>query len=186
MFFERYNMIDNLIYALYCPYTNNPVYIGKTNKGIDRPFMHIKEKSHSNKVNEWVKILKSEGKQPIVVILEHSCPEDLIFDKEHFWILNFQKKGYLLLNQTAITPIIIANQQFDKNYIDDDYSEIRIFIKAKRKQNNLTQKDLADKAGVGIRLIRDLEQGIKINFETNSLNQILHLFGAKLIVGFSK
>ncbi|NLJ44499.1 MAG: helix-turn-helix transcriptional regulator, partial [Bacteroidales bacterium] len=33
------------------------------------------------------------------------------------------------------------------------------FLKNKRKQLNLTQQQLAGKAGVGLRFIRDLEQG---------------------------
>lgn len=33
------------------------------------------------------------------------------------------------------------------------------FVKAKRKAVRMTQHDLADRAGVGLRFIRDLEQG---------------------------
>lgn len=54
-----------------------------------------------------------------------------------------------------------------------------IFIKEKRKLLNLTQQDLADKAGVGIRFIRDLEQG-KFTLRMDKVNQVLNLFGQEL------
>ncbi|MDE5423681.1 helix-turn-helix transcriptional regulator [Ancylomarina sp. DW003] len=54
-----------------------------------------------------------------------------------------------------------------------------IFIKGKRKLLNLTQQDLADKAGVGIRFIRDLEQG-KLTLRMDKVNQVLNLFGQEL------
>ena len=37
--------------------------------------------------------------------------------------------------------------------------EIAAFVKEMRKKFNLTQVDLADKSGVGLRFVRELEQG---------------------------
>ncbi|RZT93582.1 y4mF family transcriptional regulator [Ancylomarina subtilis] len=54
-----------------------------------------------------------------------------------------------------------------------------IFIKEKRKLLNLTQQDLADKAGVGLRFVRDLEQG-KLTLRMDKVNQVLNLFGQEL------
>jgi y4mF family transcriptional regulator len=56
-----------------------------------------------------------------------------------------------------------------------------IFLKQQRKQNNLTQEELAAKAGVGLRLVREIEQGKK-TMRMDKVNQILALFGAELIV----
>lgn len=53
------------------------------------------------------------------------------------------------------------------------------FIKDKRKQANLTQPELAAKAGVGLRFIRDLEQG-KATLKMDKVNQVLKLFGQEL------
>lgn len=53
------------------------------------------------------------------------------------------------------------------------------FIKEKRKQANLTQAELAVKAGVGLRFIRDLEQG-KATLKMDKVNQVLKLFGHEL------
>jgi y4mF family transcriptional regulator len=53
------------------------------------------------------------------------------------------------------------------------------FLKEKRKKLNLTQQQLAEKAGVGIRFIRDLEQG-KTTLRMDKVNQVLQLFGMEL------
>lgn len=50
------------------------------------------------------------------------------------------------------------------------------FVKDRRKKLGLTQKDLAEKAGVGLRFIRDLEQG-KQTLRLDKVNQVLALFG---------
>ena len=53
------------------------------------------------------------------------------------------------------------------------------FLKDKRKKLNLTQQQLAVKAGVGLRFIRDLEQG-KTTLRMDKVNQVLKLFGQEL------
>lgn len=55
------------------------------------------------------------------------------------------------------------------------------YLKQKRKENNLTQQELALKAGVGLRLVREIEQG-KTSMQMNKVNQVLSLFGAQLTV----
>lgn len=54
-----------------------------------------------------------------------------------------------------------------------------IFIKGKRKLLNLTQQDLAEKARVGLRFVRDLEQG-KASLRMDKVNQVLNLFSQEL------
>ncbi len=53
------------------------------------------------------------------------------------------------------------------------------YLKKKRKSLNLTQKDLALKAGVGLRVVREMEQG-KATLRMDKVNQVLMLFGAEL------
>jgi len=53
------------------------------------------------------------------------------------------------------------------------------FVKNKRKAVALTQPELASKAGVGLRFIRDLEQG-KPTVRMDKVNQVLRLFGYEL------
>ncbi|MEN9882890.1 MAG: hypothetical protein RLZZ420_107 [Bacteroidota bacterium] len=50
------------------------------------------------------------------------------------------------------------------------------FVKIKRKSVKLTQPELAEKAGVGLRFIRELEQG-KETLRLDKVNQVLQLFG---------
>lgn len=57
--------------------------------------------------------------------------------------------------------------------------ELSLFIKEKRKQTNLTQSDLAQKAGVGLRFVREIEQG-KSTLRLDKVNQVLRLFGHEL------
>ena len=49
-----------------------------------------------------------------------------------------------------------------------------------RKQYDLTQIDLSEKAGVGLRFVRELEQG-KQTLRMDKVNQVLNLFGAELV-----
>ena len=50
------------------------------------------------------------------------------------------------------------------------------FVKERRKQLNLTQTDLAEKSGVGLRFVRELEQG-KQTLRMDKINQVRALFG---------
>ena len=50
------------------------------------------------------------------------------------------------------------------------------FVKEKRNAAKLTQPELAEKAGVGLRFLRDLEQG-KETIRLDKVNQVLQLFG---------
>lgn len=52
-------------------------------------------------------------------------------------------------------------------------------IKAKRKQYRLTQVELAERAGVGLRFVRELERG-KSTVQLNKVNMVLKLFGEEL------
>lgn len=56
---------------------------------------------------------------------------------------------------------------------------IATFVKGKRKLVKLTQPELAEKAGVGLRFVRDLEQG-KSTLRCDKVNQVLQLFGYEL------
>ena len=56
---------------------------------------------------------------------------------------------------------------------------IASFVKQRRKQLRLTQPELARRAGVGLRFVRELEQG-KSNLRLDKVNQVLALFGAEV------
>lgn len=58
-------------------------------------------------------------------------------------------------------------------------NELIDFVKSRREQLGLTQQELADRAGVGLRFVRDLEQG-KESLRLDKVNQVLVLFGHKM------
>jgi y4mF family transcriptional regulator len=53
------------------------------------------------------------------------------------------------------------------------------YVKEQRKSLGLTQVDLARHAGVGLRFVRDIEQG-KRSLRMDKVNQVLAMFGSKL------
>lgn len=66
---------------------------------------------------------------------------------------------------------------YPKGYKMETLSKV---IKAKRKENGLTQEDLSLKSGLGLRLIREIEQG-KTSMRMDKVNQLLSLFGMELV-----
>lgn len=56
---------------------------------------------------------------------------------------------------------------------------LRLFVKQKRKELKLTQEELASNAGVGLRFVRDLEQGKK-TLRLDKVNDVLALFGKEV------
>lgn len=53
------------------------------------------------------------------------------------------------------------------------------FVKKSRKNQKISQPELAIRAGVGLRFIRDLEQGKK-TLRMDKVNAVLSYFGAEL------
>ncbi|MGL4955730.1 MAG: helix-turn-helix transcriptional regulator [Bacteroidales bacterium] len=53
------------------------------------------------------------------------------------------------------------------------------YLKLMRKEHGLTQVELSEKSGVGLRFVRELEQG-KETLRLDKVNQVLSLFGAKV------
>ena len=53
------------------------------------------------------------------------------------------------------------------------------FVKEKRKEADLTQEEFAERAGVALTVIRQIEQG-KENLNLEKANQVLKMFGHEL------
>ena len=60
-----------------------------------------------------------------------------------------------------------------------EYVSLSDFIKQMRRHYHLTQTDLSEKAGVGLRFVREMEQG-KQTLRMDKVNQVLNLFGSEL------
>ena len=56
------------------------------------------------------------------------------------------------------------------------------FIKQKRKEMGLTQEEFAIRSGLGLRFVRELEQGKK-TVRMDKVNQALSMFGMKAVPG---
>ena len=53
-------------------------------------------------------------------------------------------------------------------------------VKTLRKQYNITQEELSLKSGVGLRFVRDLEQGKK-SLQLDKVNQLLDFFNYEMV-----
>ena len=58
-------------------------------------------------------------------------------------------------------------------------NNLSITVKMLRKQYNLTQEELSLKSGVGLRFVRDLEQG-KETLRLDKVNQLLDFFNYEM------
>ena len=56
------------------------------------------------------------------------------------------------------------------------------YVKLKRKEAGLTQEEFAMRSGLGLRFVRDLEQG-KETVRMDKVNQALAMFGMKAVPG---
>lgn len=65
---------------------------------------------------------------------------------------------------------------------NDDINKIAEFIKQKRKEAGLTQEDFAIRSGLGLRFVRELEQG-KETVRMDKVNQALSMFGMEAVPG---
>jgi len=61
----------------------------------------------------------------------------------------------------------------------ENISNISDFVKSRRKREKLSQLELSNLAGVGLRFIKELEAG-KETVQLNKVNQVLKLFGHRL------
>lgn len=59
-------------------------------------------------------------------------------------------------------------------------NNLSTMVKLLRKQYNLTQEELSLKSGVGLRFVRDLEQG-KETLRLDKVNQLLDFFNYEMV-----
>ena len=61
-------------------------------------------------------------------------------------------------------------------------NKIAEFIKTERKKAGLTQEEFALRSGLGLRFVRELEQG-KETVRLDKVNQALKMFGSEVVPG---
>lgn len=62
---------------------------------------------------------------------------------------------------------------------EKELTALALFVKQRRKLLKINQVELSEKAGVGLRFVRDLEQG-KQSLRMDKVNDVLRLFGYEL------
>ena len=65
---------------------------------------------------------------------------------------------------------------------DKKLNPIAIYVKENRREACLTQKEFALRSGLGLRFVRDLEQG-KESLRLDKVNQALAMFGMTCVPG---
>ena len=63
--------------------------------------------------------------------------------------------------------------------MSDSQGDVGEFVRARRKANHMTQRDLAELAGVGLRFVSELERN-KPSVRVSVVNQVLAVFGKAL------
>ena len=81
--------------------------------------------------------------------------------------------GYIFIIFIVIIPVRGYNSHMNK---------IAEFIKRERKKAGLTQEEFALRAGLGLRFVRELEQG-KETVRLDKVNQALGMFGMETVPG---
>lgn len=161
------DLFNNIIYAICDPITKNPFYIGQSANGLDRPLSHmIEDHSHNSLVNDYVARIKKQGNEPFIIILEYAINKDFLNDKEKFWITQYIKNGYVLLNFIDFDNTV---NLLKKDHIISNNQNIGNYLKLIRMANNLSQDDLSKE----IKLSRSVISKIENNTTTMSIENLL-------------
>lgn len=70
-------------------------------------------------------------------------------------------------------------------WYNSNMNEIAEYVKKARREAGLTQKEFALRSGLGLRFVRDLEQG-KETVRMDKVNQALAMFGMTAVPGRMK
>ena len=84
--------------------------------------------------------------------------------------------------------MLISNDMLDfipERVYRGSMSTIGEYIKQKRKEIGLTQEEFAMRSGLGLRFVRELEQG-KETVRLDKVNQALSMFGKEAVPGDRK
>lgn len=84
-------------------------------------------------------------------------------------LLNLYPKGYIIFSASK------RREEWKMNAIAE-------FVKKNRKEAGLTQEEFAMRSGLGLRFVRDLEQG-KETVRMDKVNVALGMFGATTVPG---
>jgi DNA-binding XRE family transcriptional regulator len=194
------NMDKNIIYGLKDPRTDEYKYVGKSTNGIERANSHLTH-SHNPLVNEWIIELKTDNYVPFVVVLENVSDWTQLVDKEKYWVGKLVAEEHDLLNvlitdsynntldsynkklkQQITDREKVLSEKLSKSLMQfGSESDIGDLIKRRRKTLMVTQQQLAEISGVGLRTIKLIELN-KSNTTVNTLIKIFNTLGFELFI----
>lgn len=89
-------------------------------------------------------------------------------------------RDYFILFRKKYTRLVLYYPKSHKE-TPNGYETMKLseYVRSQRKQHHLTQADLAERAGVGLRFIRELERD-KPTLRLDKVNVVLALFGHQL------
>jgi len=193
-------MDKNIIYGLKDPRTDEFKYVGKSINGIERASSHLTH-SHNPLVNEWINELKMDNYIPLVIILENVSDWTQLVDKEKYWVGKLTDEEHDLLNilitdsynntldsynkklkEQILNREKILNEKLNKSLMQfGSTSDVGNLIKRRRKILKVTQQQLADVSGVGLRTIKLIELN-KSNTTVNTLMKIFDTLGYEFFI----
>ena len=98
--------------------------------------------------------------------------------KTSYTLINYTLSGIIIRKHISYIPDRVYNYAMDKQM----KNPIGTYIQTERKRAGLTQPEFALRSGLGLRFIRDLEQG-KSTVRLDKVNQALTMFGSMAVPG---
>lgn len=77
-------------------------------------------------------------------------------------------------------PSSASSSRRTNRELEDSIHQIAIFVRKKRRALSYTQEELSQRAGVGLRFLKELETG-KTSLRLDKVQQVLEFLGATLL-----
>ena len=151
----------NIIYGLRDPRNDTYSYIGKSTVGNKRALSHLKI-SHSKRVNEWVEDLRQKRFEPLVDIIETVDDINMLAEREKYWVKHYFEINPFLLNSQLkprnINLVVTAEERKDLEVLKTVLPNLHHLLKKERKVRKISQQEMAEKAGISLGTLKNLEQ----------------------------
>jgi hypothetical protein len=161
-----YYIMINIIYGLRDPRNDVYQYIGKSTVGNKRALTHL-TKSHSSRVNEWVKQLGDNWLYPQIDIIEEVENLEDLPEREKYWIGHYYNLNPDLLNIDYIPKIVETRTDEDQEIfqlIQNKIFDIPQILRKERIYRKLTQAEMAKHMGVNRGTVSLIENGHNVGF----------------------
>jgi len=159
----------NIIYGLRDPRNDVYQYIGKSTVGNKRALQHL-TLSHSERVNEWVKMLADNWLYPQIDIIEEVENIENLPEREKYWVDYYHNLNPELLNIQLVPPPIVdlrtEEEEETFNFLVLKIYEIPKILRRERIFRRFTQEEMAKHMDVSKCTIATIEKGGSVSFNT--------------------